>query len=282
MKKFVKLNLAFSILITLFSCGEEELKPTVDFIVDQPTILMGDEIAFTDLSKNNPTSWFWNFGDDTTSTLQNPTHIYKFAGNYSVYLLVENETGADYITKDEYITVTQETGTLTDSRDNKTYKTIKIGDQWWMAENLNYNLDGSTAYQLEEENAEIYGRLYHHSTAQLACPEGWHIPSKNEFEILLNYMGKDPGSKMKAISNLWVIPAHTNAINNNLSRFNALPGGYYDGLFQSKGEYAYFMTSTIDNTTNRPIHFKLINWNNKALLEDYGEEYYFSVRCIKD
>ncbi len=64
-------------------------------------------VTFTDLSSNNPTSWSWDFGDGTTSTVQNPTHTYNTPGTYTVSLTASNAYGSDTNTKTDYITVTQ-------------------------------------------------------------------------------------------------------------------------------------------------------------------------------
>lgn len=114
--------------------------------------------------------------------------------------------------------------TMTDPRDGKTYKTVKIGDQVWMAENLNYEVEGSKCYKSNPANCEEYGRLYTLEVAKNACPVGWHLPSKDEFAILLKKVGSD---------------------NRNLGNFKgtdefgftALPAGYFCNFDTKYGRY---------------------------------------------
>ncbi|MDR0517378.1 MAG: hypothetical protein LBH25_10090 [Fibromonadaceae bacterium] len=88
-------------------------------------------------------------------------------------------------------------GSFIDPRDGKTYKTIKIGSQTWMAENLKYEAESSKSI-----NSEKYGLLYNWDTAMKACPEGWHLPSDAEWNKLINFSGgkEVAGKKLKAIS----------------------------------------------------------------------------------
>lgn len=76
-------------------------------------------------------------------------------------------------------------GEMTDLRDGKKYRTVKIGDQIWMAQNLNYEIENSHCYNDDPKNCEKYGRLYNWQTAKEACPAGWHLPSKTEFQALI-------------------------------------------------------------------------------------------------
>jgi hypothetical protein len=95
-------------------------------------------------------------------------------------------------------------GTFTDTRDGKKYKTIVIGKQKWLAQNLNYDdgKGGSKCYDNERENCANYGRLYTWDAAMKACPAGWHVPRNYEWERLVNNVGGElvAGEKLKAAS----------------------------------------------------------------------------------
>ncbi|OQY03255.1 MAG: hypothetical protein B6I20_05410 [Bacteroidetes bacterium 4572_117] len=78
------------------------------------------------------------------------------------------------------VSLTAQNGSVVDTRDGKTYKTIQIGQQIWMAENLDYNIEKSYCFAKKTENCEKYGRLYRWEAASKACPEGWHLPSDDE------------------------------------------------------------------------------------------------------
>lgn len=89
-----------------------------------------------------------------------------------------------------------ETGSFTDLRDGKIYKTVKIGDQWIMAENLAYKPDKGMfwAYEDEESNIAIYGYLYDWETAMNIAPDGWHLPSRKEWMTLKKTLGAKRGT----------------------------------------------------------------------------------------
>jgi uncharacterized protein (TIGR02145 family) len=181
-----------------------------------------------------------------------------------------------------------------DTRDGKHYKTVQIGNQIWMAENLNFVTDsGSWVYNDDLNNADIYGRLYDWETACKSCPEKWHLPTDNEWKELEIYLGmkqkevdkignrgSDEGGKLKETGySHWQSP-NENAT--DLYGFKALPAGLCeDGRFYFLGTHAIYWTSTEDSIPrpwSRGLYYKNGNIDR---LYDYNF-ICFSVRCVKN
>lgn len=167
-------------------------------------------------------------------------------------------------------------GTLVDDRDGQTYKTVKIGSQVWMAENLNYDLDGvSFCYDNGPTNCEKYGRLYSGNWAGNACPAGWHLPSKEEYEVLLENIASSDGLQWQDLkSGEW-------NEGNDKYGFSILPAGCFSESadeFKELGYNAYFWTSS------RPkygIVYFMGPGVSPAVTTGYAKNGY-SVRCLKD
>jgi len=174
--------------------------------------------------------------------------------------------------------------TFVDSRDGHVYKTVVIGTQTWMAENLAYKANGGCwAYDNKPSNIVKYGYLYNWETAKAACPPGWHIPSVSEWETLVKTLGGSAvaGGKMKATGT-----THWNKPNNgatNKSGFTALPGGTYnteDG-FSSIGTAGNWWSSTSYMATTAKIWYVVYNYPGVYDIAD-SDTFGYSVRCIKD
>jgi len=118
-------------------------------------------------------------------------------------------------------------GYFTDSRDGKKYKTVTIGRQTWMAENLNYKASGSKCYDNNPANCQKYGRLYNWWTAMMAvCPNGWHLSSNAEWQTLVDFAGgyNIAGKYLKAKSG-WNFDKGKSGNGTDAYGFSALPGG---------------------------------------------------------
>ena len=173
-------------------------------------------------------------------------------------------------------------GKFTDGRDNKTYRIVQIGDQVWMAENLAYKTqEGSWCYKNEDANCNLYGRLYNWETALAACPQGWHMPSDEEWTKLTEFLGGNDfaGGKMKQVGTAYW-KSLNNAANNH-SGFSALAGGYrYEyGAFRFITESAYFWTSTQSDAAEA-LFCRLTNNSEIIDRNFYSKTYGFSCRCI--
>jgi len=79
-------------------------------------------------------------------------------------------------------------GSVTDVRDDQTYRTVVLGTQTWLAQNMNYtSLGNSWCYNDSTQNCTLYGRLYNKAAADSACPMGWHLPDTTEWSVLFQY-----------------------------------------------------------------------------------------------
>ena len=138
-----------------------------------------------------------------------------------------------------------ETGSFTDTRDGKIYKTVKIKDQWIMAENLAFEPDSGNfwVYNDDENNIAIYGYLYDWETAMNIAPEGWHLPSRDEWTWLIKALGAKRGT----FPHLEII--YPKLIVGGSSGLDMLFGGMRTckGKYRSLGDKARFWASTGGN-----------------------------------
>ncbi len=169
-------------------------------------------------------------------------------------------------------------GTLVDTRDGKSYKTVEIGNQTWMAENLNYKTQDSYCYGGKFVNCKKYGRLYKWNAARTACPSGWHLPSKEEFDILPNLIGSDQFGKSLKSKVGWKDGG--NGV--DTYGFSVLPAGYnYDGEYHNEGISAAFWSSTEDNS-DAAYEVNFVYEDDLVGMAGSEKEMALSVRCVKD
>jgi len=172
-------------------------------------------------------------------------------------------------------------GSFTDSRHGKSYKTLKFDNQTWMAENLDYNANGSKCFNNSESNCQKYGRLYNWKIALSACPQGWHLPSNKEWQILVDFTGGDAtaGNILKATSGWKDDSNGVDAVG-----FTALPGGAGnpDGSFLKVGDVGVWWSSSEDSS-NYAYGWDIYYRNEGAhYWRNYDKDCLFSVRCVKD
>jgi uncharacterized protein (TIGR02145 family) len=213
-------------------------------------------------------------------------------------------------TKTSNKTIVKPGPNVNDSEGNS-YKTVTIGTQTWMAENLKvskYN-DGTIIpnisddiqwselktgawayYSKDATNNAKYGKLYNWFAVSKTtngdrnvCPTGWHVPTDAEWTVLTDYLGNDSvaGGKMKEVgTTIWNSP-NTDATNTSL--FSALPGGtrHYLGNYYGIGSNSFWWSTSEDNTF---VAWYRVLGNSNGSVGRYsvGKKNGFSVRCLKD
>ena len=234
----------------------------------------------------SPFSYLWSTGATSEDLDQLSAGVYK---------VTVTDSEGQHKTDSIQITQPNNIGRVTDI-DGNIYKTIKIGEQWWMAENLNviHNSRGeeitSCVYNDDATNENTYGRLYtwdsamdstQYSGGRGIAPEGWHIPTTAEWQELATYLGglTIAGGKMKQVGqSLWLSP-NTGATNS--SKFNALPGGEKEGSrYQFKGQIAIFWSSVSQH--EKAFYYYLSNDNAEMKKLLWNKDLWYSIRCIKD
>ena len=176
---------------------------------------------------------------------------------------------------------------FTDSRDGPSYGVVKIGEQTWMAANLNFETAGSFCPEGDSRNCKRLGRLYSWAEASSVCPEGWRLPTKADFEKLIAEMLKggvasskgDAGAALKAKDG-WFKKGN----GSDVLGFKALPAGFRgaDGKFDGIGGYAYFWSATEDDEFPESLAYYLfLSFSSDAAsLNAFAKEDYRSVRCV--
>lgn len=170
--------------------------------------------------------------------------------------------------------------TMTDSRDGKVYKTVKIGNQIWMAENLNFEEDNSYCYNDSAKYCTKYGRLYTWAAADRACPDGWHLPTIDEFETLFATIGgqSTAGKKLKSTSG-W----NNDGNGTDDFGFTALPTGIRygkDKYYNYEGHHANFWSSIKNGSDSAEYVNMFYDYDNaRQLVHDKNDG--MSVRCLK-
>lgn len=161
-------------------------------------------------------------------------------------------------------------GQMTDERDGQTYKSVRIGTQVWMAQNLNYvpagkDGNGAWCYENSVDSCMKYGRLYDWTTAKGVCPQGWHLPSDGEWAILSNLFGGDANAGLMINATLSVLFAGNRSGNGN---FNAV------------GTHAIFWSTSENNTYD--AWFRVLESGYGGFNRNYEHKTNgFSVRCLQ-
>jgi uncharacterized protein (TIGR02145 family) len=189
---------------------------------------------------------------------------------------------------------------IIDTRNSQRYRTVKIGNKTWMAENLNYKTDNSWCCENNERYCNEYGRLYSGRYARLTeniCPSGWHLSTIQEWKDLIDAAGgkKEAGKKLRSKKG-WCGTEWDEKLAKKIEKykgtddfgFSALPGGKRSGYKPSgSDDYVYRFTSYLcwgywmAAGGNDAIYME---YNTSSVKEVYGRYYIdaYSVRCVQD
>jgi uncharacterized protein (TIGR02145 family) len=172
-----------------------------------------------------------------------------------------------------------EYGTLADSRDGQTYKTVKIGDQVWMAENLNYENGNSMCYSDDSTKCGKSGRIYTWDAAKEVCPSGWHLPDTTEWVALFSAVGTRgmAGRNLKSTTG-WA----DNGNGVDAYGFSVLPIAFWDDPdFIARDEYALFWSSTEVDADKAELQHFYMSYDS-VIHGSFSKKMAVSVRCLKD
>jgi uncharacterized protein (TIGR02145 family) len=175
-------------------------------------------------------------------------------------------------------------GSFTDSRDGQTYRTVRIGDLTWMAQNLNFTTDDSWCYDDDASNCERYGRLYTWDAAMTACPAGWRLPTRRGWIKLERVAGGSSvaGRNLKSQTG-WLSVDGNDGDGADDFGFSALPGGYRysDGNFYNVGGGGYWWGATENGSGN--AWFRGMSSSHERVVEFSGiKGNGFSVLCLQE
>lgn len=225
---------------------------------------------------------------DETQTLEDVVVLNNSAGNNRIRDLAYPVDEHDAATKHYVDALYANSGVITDSRDGQTYDWIRIGNQAWMAENLNYYTStGSWYYDHDSAlNANTYGRLYIYEVLDDICPVGWHIPSDEEWFILENYL--DSTITAPDTTDVRGTVAAIKLREGGSSGFNAVLGGAYyivPDTFGLIGDIGAYWSSTENATADSVWVHSIPNFSGgvwRGIIGVNPPEASVSVRCVKD
>ena len=278
MRKFLMIGLVAALLV---ACGDDgSSNPVTDSDEDSSSSVIASDVKQSGDSKSSCSS------EKAKSSSSSAKSSSSDASSSSV---VQPSSSVAYVEPCRTDRVdTCEYGTLTDERDGQTYKTVKIGTQTWMAENLNYaylqptaELDSSSfCYRDSASYCEKYGRLYSWDVAINICPDGWHLPDTTEWNTLFAAVGgsSTAGKMLKSTSGWKNSGNGTDAYS-----FAVLPAGYGDNgkTYDFKGSDADFWSST-EYDSSYAYDVLMNYYDDVAYLFNLGKRQAFSVRCVKD
>ena len=175
----------------------------------------------------------------------------------------------------------QDSDFLVDERDGNIYLVAKFNDLWWMCQNLKYDIDGSGCYNNDETNCFLSGRLYNWEAARKACPEGYHLPTDDEWKNLESYIGMEDDDLDK----------NFNRSSGTVGKYLKIDGGLkfdadyvgmisMNGISTYEGSGAYFWTASENG--DKYSWVRIIQKEKEGVdRQSLEKRYKLTVRCVK-
>ena len=161
--------------------------------------------------------------------------------------------------------------TFKDSRDGKSYMAFEINGVAWMGENLRHKTSESWCYEDKKANCEEYGRMYNWQEAQTACPKGWHIPTRVEWDSLITWLGGD----RKAGYSL----AYSDSLGFNI-KFGYPPN--VNGRYSDSNVQASYWTSDENSASTAWVYYFIKQKLPYAYTNFFSKNYGMMCRCVQD
>jgi len=311
---FLSILLIIIFIMIIVGCVKQNTPPSATFTITPETGGIGEFFIFDasgssdieDASEDLRVRWDWDSLNGWNTLFSNQKieqHKFISPGTYTIILQVRDTRDLITNISKKLIVTGVITSSFIDLRDNKSYKSVKIGNQWWMAENLNYDtFEGSWCFDDNPANCNIYGRLYNFPAFTYACPDGWHLPTDDEWKELERFAGMDNtdlndkypdlresgkvGDKLRSDYG-WNHDMH----GTNEYKFNVLPGGWYinrPSAFDNRYYLGYNelgMSTKFWTDTERSNNYYWVRWFysgmgiNRTTWRTVERAY---IRCVKD
>ncbi|MCB0555334.1 MAG: caspase family protein [Phaeodactylibacter sp.] len=168
-----------------------------------------------------------------------------------------------------------------DTRDSRYYRTVELGGQLWMAQNLNYQGSG-LCYNKQDTICEKTGKLYTWEEAMKACPEGWRVPTDDEWWSMTALYGKAFSYSRNKASDAGQ-NAYQKLVNDGDTGFKAELGGQFSGgQFSQLGQAGYYWSSIRDSGSGEALIYSFDSKNGVVARTTDAPAKAFSCRCVKE
>lgn len=284
-----------AIALVIASCDADVQHPTTTCedcnIQGIQLVVLGDSMAMVRQQGSNCGPFAVKWSNGVAHASNQPYDTIRLAGQRHVDVTYTDACG-NSAKAEAYVWPQGSKGTVVDAQGNA-HSTVQIGEQTWMAENLKTELPLSWCFAENQQNCELFGRLYPWYVALEACPDGWHLPTDDDWKQLELHLGMDSteldfsylrgtgvGGKLKSVSHHWDF---YNDGATDETGFSALPGGprYRLGQYGMVGHNNTWWTAT--EADSLMAWFRYVGHSHSKVGRLYNEKIDgHSVRCVKD